>query len=76
MKNAEKLISLMEELQNFVGYINELIESGVELFLKAKEWINKIIDYIGLGVEKLMDAVNGKKLKLDFLEFKEEDMFV
>ena len=76
MKNAEKLISLMEELQKFVGYINELIESGVELFLKAKEWINKIIDYIGLGVEKLMDAVNGKKLKLDFLEFKEEDMFV
>ncbi len=76
MKTAEILLSYMDELQKFIELINGYVEKGIEFFLKVKTWIQKIIGYIEQGIDALVDSIGGRKPKVDFLDFKEYDLFV
>lgn len=74
MKNAEILLSFMDQLQKFIETIGSYIETGIEYFMKARDWVQKILSYIEQGIDRLVDAIGGRKQ--DFLEFHEDDLFV
>lgn len=74
MDRAEILLTFMDKIQSFIATINEYIEMGIELFLKARDWVQKILSYIEQGIDKLVSALGGRKE--DFLEFHEDDLFV
>lgn len=74
MDRAEILLTLMDKIQSFIATINEYIEMGIELFLKARDWVQKILSYIEEGIDRLVNAIGGRKE--DFLEFHEDDLFV
>jgi len=76
MKRAEILLSFMDALQAFIEKINTYIDKGIEIFQIAKEWIMKILEYIEQGIDGLVEAIGGRSLKVDLLEFQDEDLFV
>jgi hypothetical protein len=76
MKRAEILLSFMDALQAFVERINSYVEMGLEFFEKAKEWVRKILAYIEQGIDRLVEAIGGRSLTHDLLEFQEDDLFV
>jgi|GEM_PF-2060253 len=75
MKGAELLLGYMDQLQRVIEVINSYIDKGLELFHKAKEWIEKIIEYIGRGVDYLVAAAGGRN-KPDHLVTADDYMFV
>jgi len=75
MKGAELLLGYMDELQRIIEVINSYIDKGIELFHKAKEWVEKIIEYISRGIDYLVSAVGGRK-KPDHLVEADDYMFV
>lgn len=75
MKGAELLLSYMDELQRIIEVINSYIDKGLELFQKAKEWVEKIIEYIGRGIDYLVSALGGRK-RPDHLVGAEDYLFV
>ncbi len=76
MKRAEILLSFMDSLQAFIEKINTYIDKGIEIFQIAKEWVLKILGYIEQGIDRLVEAIGGRSLKVDLLEFQDEDLFV
>lgn len=75
MKGAEMLLGYMDELQRIIEVIHSYIDKGIALFHKAKEWVEKIIEYIGRAVDYLVSAVGGRK-KRDHLVETDDYMFV
>lgn len=76
MKRAEILLSFMDALQAFIEKINMFIDKGIEFFQMAKEWVMKLLGYIEQGIDRLVEAIGGRNLKVDLLEFQNEDLFV
>ena len=76
MKRAEILLNFMDSLQAFIERLNSYIQQGLEFFEKAKEWVQKILGYIEQGIERLVEAIGGRSLNHDLLEFQEDDLFV
>lgn len=74
MKGAELLLGYMDELQRIIEVINSYIDKGMELFRTAKEWVEKIIDYIGRGIDYLVNAIGGRKT--DHLVLADDYLFV
>lgn len=74
MKGAELLLHYMDELQKVIEVINTYIDKGIELFQMAKEWVQKIIEYLGKAIEYLVSAVGGRKT--DHLQTADDYMFV
>lgn len=74
MDRAEILLTIMDKIQSFIATINEYIEMGIELFLKARDWVQKMLSYIEQGIDRLVNAIGGRKE--DLLEFHEDDLFV
>ena len=69
MKRAEILLNFMDSLQAFIERLNSYIQQGLEFFEKAKEWVQKILGYIEQGIERLVEAIGGRSLNHDLLEF-------
>ncbi|RZJ66502.1 MAG: hypothetical protein EOO50_09765 [Flavobacterium sp.] len=74
MERAQLLLGYMDELQRIIEVINSYIDKGIELFHKAKEWVEKIIEYIGRGIDYLVNAVGGRKT--DHLVVADDYLFV
>lgn len=74
MRSAEPLLNFMNRLQELIGRVNGYIEQGIEIFLKVRDWIHKILEYIEKGINKLSQYV--EEHKEDFLEFQQDDLFV
>lgn len=74
MKYSEVIFSLMDEVRQFVAFINQYIQKGIELFDQARIWITKAIEYIEARINEFAYRVRNKNV--DFLEFSDEDMFV
>lgn len=74
MKRAELLLEYMDELQRIIEVINTYIDKGLELFRKAKEWVEKIIEYIARGIDYLVSAIGGRKT--DHLVLADDYLFV
>jgi hypothetical protein len=75
MKRAELLLGYMDELQRIIEVINSYIDKGMDLFRKAKEWVEKIIDYIGRGIDYIVSAIGGRT-GADHLQLADDYLFV
>lgn len=58
---AETLLSYMDWLQKFAGIINTYVDKGLELFQKAKLWLEKAISYIERAIDALVQNLGGRK---------------
>lgn len=76
MKRAEILLNFMDSLQAFIERIHSYIDIGLEYFEKAKEWVQRILAYLEQGIDRLVEAIGGRTISHDFLEFQEDDLFV
>ncbi|NMH27274.1 hypothetical protein [Flavobacterium silvaticum] len=74
MKGAETLLNVMDELQRIIEVLHSYVDKAVEFFSTIREWINKMIDYIGRGVDYLVSAVGGRKT--DHLQLADDYLFV
>jgi hypothetical protein len=74
MKRAEIIMTFMDELKKFIGFLNEGIEKGIELFEQAKIWVEKMIEYLEIRIRNFIDSVRGKTL--DLIESSDDYMFV
>ena len=61
MKTAETLLKYMDWVQKFAGIINSYVDKGLEIFQKAKVWLEKIIDYIEKAIDALVQNLGGRK---------------
>jgi len=75
MNSAHTLLGFMDRLHNLINRINEYIEKGIEIFLKVRDWVHKIIEYLEQGISKLKDYVENLE-KEDLLQFQQDDLFV
>lgn len=76
MDNAANKSKLISELEKILAIVNELIKSGIELLVDAKDFIWSVLELI---IEKLFaffETIFTKKEFVDLLDFKEDDLFV
>lgn len=76
MENAANKSKLISELEKIGAIIKELIKSGIELLVDAKNFIWSILE---LMIEKLFSFFESfftRKEIIDLLDFKEDDLFV
>ncbi|MFY0483822.1 hypothetical protein ACI6PS_14585 [Flavobacterium sp. PLA-1-15] len=74
MKRAEIIMTFMDELKKFIGFLNEGIEKGIELFEQAKIWVSRMIEYLEIRIRNFVDSVRGRTL--DLIESSDDYMFV
>lgn len=74
MKRAEIILTFMDELKNFIAFINEGIEKGIELFVQAKIWVQRMIEYLEIRITNFIESVRGRTL--DLIETSDDYMFV
>ncbi len=74
MKYSEVIFSLMDEVRQFIEFINQYIHKGIELFEQVRLWIAKAIEYIEARINEFTYRIRNKNV--DFLEFSDDDMFV
>lgn len=74
MKRAEIIMTFMDELKKFIGFLNEGIEKGIELFEQAKIWVSRMIEYLEIRIRNFIDNVRGRTL--DLIESSDDYMFV
>ena len=74
MKRAEIIMTFMDELRNFIAFLNEGIEKGIELFEQAKIWVSRMIEYLEIRIKNFIDSVRGRTL--DLIESSDDYMFV
>ncbi|MNF05807.1 hypothetical protein D3C80_2056270 [compost metagenome] len=60
MAASQMLLDYMDKLEEFFEMINSYVGQAIELFHKAKEWIEKILDYIKQGIDYVVDAIGGR----------------
>lgn len=76
MDNAANKSKLISELEKILAIVNELIKSGIEMLVDAKDFIWSVLELI---IEKLFaffETIFTKKEFVDLLDFKEDDLFV
>lgn len=76
MENSINKTRLISELEKIVSVINELIKSGIEMFVDAKEFIWSILEMMIEKVFAFFETLFTKKEIIDLLHFKEDDLFV
>lgn len=74
MKTAEILLQYMDEVQRIVEIINGYIEKGIEVFQRAKEWVQQIIAYIEQAIDSLVNSIGGRPSTIPHMQ--EDYMFV
>lgn len=74
MKGAETLLSIMDEVQRIIEILNSYVDKAASFFATIKEWIDKVIEYIGRGVDYLVSLVGGRKT--DHLQLADDYLFV
>lgn len=74
MKRAEIIMTFMDELRNFIAFLNEGIEKGIELFEQAKIWVSRMIEYLEIRIRNFVDSVRGRTQ--DLIESSDDYMFV
>lgn len=74
MKTAEILLKYMDEVQRIVEIINGYIEKGIEVFQRAKEWIQSVIAYIEQAIDSLVNSMGGRPSTIQHMQ--EDYMFV
>lgn len=74
MKRAEIIMTFMDELKKFIGFLNEGIEKGIELFEQAKIWVQRMIEYLEIRIKNFIDSVRGRTI--DLIESSDDYMFV
>ena len=74
MKYSEVIFTIMDELRKLVEFMNQYIQKGIELFVQARLWVMKAIEYIEARINEFTYRIRNKNV--DYLEFSDEDMFV
>lgn len=74
MKRVDIIMTFMDELQKLIGFINECIEKGIELFVQARIWVEKMIEYLEIRIKNFIDNVRGRTSNL--LEYSDDYLFV
>ena len=74
MKTAEILLKYMDEVQRIVEIINGYIEKGIEIFQRAKEWVQRIIAYIEQAIDSVVESMGGRPSTISHMQ--EDYMFV
>ncbi len=54
--------------------IDYYVDKAIELFQRAKEWVEKILDYIKQGIDYVVDAIGGRFSET--IELPEDYIFV
>lgn len=76
MENSRNKAKLISELENIGTIIKELIKSGIELVLDAKEFIWSILELMLEKLFSFFESFFTRKELIDLLDFKEDDLFV
>jgi hypothetical protein len=61
MKTAEILLKAMDWLQKLATTLNTYADRGLDIFQKAKVWIEKALEYIEKAIDTLVQTLGGRK---------------
>jgi hypothetical protein len=76
MENFAKKSKLISELEKIVTIINELLKSGVEMIIDAKNFIWSVLELMIERLFSFFESFFTRKEIIDLLDFKENDLFV
>ncbi|HEU4497253.1 MAG TPA: hypothetical protein VFR70_09400 [Flavobacterium sp.] len=60
MNKSHLILNYMDKLQEFFEMINSYIDMAIELSHKAKEWVERILEYIKKGVDYIVNYIGGR----------------
>lgn len=60
MEKSQLLLDYMDKIQEFFEMINSYVDMAIELFHKAKHFVEKIIEYLKQGIDYVVDYIGGR----------------
>ena len=60
MQKSQLLLDYMDKIQEFFEMINSYVDIAIEMFHKAKHFVEKIIDYLKQGIDYVVDYIGGR----------------
>ncbi len=54
------LLDYMDKIQEFFEMINSYVDMAIEMFHKAKHFVEKIIEYLKQGIDYVVDYIGGR----------------
>lgn len=74
MEKSQMLLDYMDKIQEFFEMINSYVDMAIEMFHKAKHFLEKIIEYLKQGIDYVVDYFGGRSG--EEIELPEDYIFV
>ncbi|MBF0693948.1 MAG: hypothetical protein IR153_02685 [Flavobacterium sp.] len=74
MKAAEILLSYLDKIKHFIQILDSYLEQGLDWITTAKQWIEKILDYLEGAIDSLVEQLEAHKP--DLQQQTEDHLFV